>query len=118
LKRTGKIESLLSREPISVAVTVTESSGEAAKPRMVVIGDAEFLSNEDIEIYPSNYDLAASAIEWMISERGFVGPRPKESSRYSFGPGVDIDRMTFGAFWTMLVLIVILGVGVWLARRK
>lgn len=117
LRRTRRLEALYTPDPIPVAVTVTEGAGEGGKPRMVVFGDAEFLSNEDLPVFETNYDVIASSIEWM-SERGFIGPRPKESSTYSFGPNADLNSMLWGALWTMLILIVMLGIGVWLARRK
>ncbi len=117
LIRTKRLDTLYTTELLPVAVTVTERVGETVKPRMVVFGDAEFLDNEDIAAFSVNYDLIASSLEWM-SERTFIGPGPKESSRYSFGPDADTSSMLFGAFWTMLVLTMILGVGVWLTRRK
>jgi hypothetical protein len=119
LRRSRRLEALYSPEPIPVAVTVSEGSGEAAKPRIVVFGDAEFLSNEDITLptFEANYDLVASSIEWM-SERAFIGPRPKETAMFAFGTKADLQTMVWGSFWTMMVVIVILGVGVWLARRK
>jgi len=119
LDRSRRIQALHTREPIPVAVTVTEGSGESAKPRMVVFGDAEFLSNEDITLpsFEANYDLLASSIEWM-SERAFIGPRPKESPTFAFGPKVDLTTMLWGSLWTMMVLILALGVGVWLTRRR
>jgi hypothetical protein len=117
LRRTGRLKELYSPEPIPVAVTVSEGTGETAKPRMVVFGDAEFMSNEDMTLSEINNDVVASSIDWM-SEKSFVGPRPKESSTYSFGPAADADILQYGPIWTMLVVTAILGVGVWLVRRK
>jgi hypothetical protein len=111
-----KVLEMQARENIPVAVTVAESAG--AKPRMVVFGDVEFITNFDIGgDDPTNYDMARSAIEWM-SERGFIGPSPKETSTYSLAPTADRASMVWGALWTLLVAIVILGGGVWLIRRQ
>lgn len=116
LNRTGRLEDLYTPEQIPVAVTVSEGAGETGKPRMVVFGDSEFMSNDDVRD-ESNFDLIASSIEWM-SERGFIGPRPKETSTYTFGPNANLNIMVFGSIWTMVILIVLLGIAVWLARRK
>jgi hypothetical protein len=114
--QTRKVLEMQARENIPVAVTVAESAG--AKPRMVVFGDVEFITNFDIGgDDPTNYDMARSAIEWM-SERGFIGPSPKETSTFSLSPATDRASMVWGALWTLLVAIVILGGGVWLIRRQ
>lgn len=117
--RSGGFNKIFTPDPIPVAVTVTEGSGETAKPRMVVFGDAEFMSNLALAAptFESNYDLIASSIEWM-SERAFVGPRPKENPAFAFGPKADLPSMLWGPGWTMMILIVMVGGGVWLARRK
>ncbi len=115
LLRSGRLKTMVARENVPVAVTVSESGG--AKPRMVVFGDAEFIQNVDISLDPLGYDLARSSIEWL-GERGFVGPSPKESSTFSLGRTADIQSMVFGAGWTMVILILIFGIGVWLVRRR
>ncbi len=114
LIQSKKIFQMRAKSDIPVAVSVSEGP----KPRMVVFGDVEFISNFDISGPDGgNYDLARGAIEWM-SERSFVGPSPKETSWYALPRAVDFNSMIFGALWTMLVAIVLLGGGVWLIRRK
>jgi len=60
-------------------VTVSED----ARPRMVVFGDTEFISNTAMrtEDRANNYSLFVSALEWMSEHenpRG-IGPQPKTS---------------------------------------
>ena len=57
------------KEPVPVAVAVTETEGagkdETSRPRMVVFGDAEWVSNARLVNSRGNYSLFASSLEWM-----------------------------------------------------
>ena len=113
------LEKLLPREPLPVAVTVSKEDKETSKPRMVVVGSGDFLANPFFSspLFDSNYDLAVSALEWM-GERGFVGPRPKETNSFSFGLEPDFRKMQLGVFWTLTILLVILGACTFIVRRR
>lgn len=105
------------REPLPVAVTVTQGAGELAKPRMVVFGDADNILNDDRQLRLS-YDLVASSLEWMSEKGGYIGPRPREQSSYTIPLAVDDMRLFVYPGLLMLLAIAGLGTALWLVRRK
>jgi hypothetical protein len=115
----------LSREPVTVGVAVTESDG--GRPRMVVLGDVDFITNVDMEFVarrgaltgtpPVNYAFAASALEWMAG-REDIGTRPKVSPSVSLDPTVDTLRMVILPGWLMMLTMVGLGIVIWVVRRR
>jgi len=102
-----------SAKPIPIAVTVREGD----KPRLVVIGDTDFISNANLS--DRSYGILASAIDWL-SDRPGVGARPKESSTYTLSSkGAEhINRMANMPAWLMALAIIGLGTGLWVVRRR
>ncbi len=118
LNVAGALENRISTEPIPIAVTVSE---DGTKPRMVVFGDAEFVS--DVQLAASKYrnlyySLAVGSLEWMAEKPGRLGPPPKESSTFALGPNVELGRMILVPGWLMTLAVFGLGMGVWLVRRR
>jgi len=123
LEEAGRLDAKLSREPLPVAVTVTETGG---RPRLAVFGDAEwatdyFLNNRNLRALLFDDDLAynllVSTFDWL-AERPSVGARPKNAEFYTMEPKVERARMILLPLWLMIVVIVCLGLGIWLVRRK
>jgi hypothetical protein len=121
LKQAGLLLERVSKPP-PVAVTVTE--GE--KPRMCVVGDTEFISNNGLtspreRTRENHYALFVSALEWM-AEHGEVpiGVRPKETASFSLPPKVadESTRIHLIPMWLMLLTVIGLGTGIWLVRRR
>lgn len=112
------LQNRLSREPLPVAVAVTDNG----KPRMLVFGDAEFLSNHYLMLKdqsPLYYSFAVSGLEWMAERPAREGPRPKESNYYTLNTErFDLNRLVFLPVWLMALSIFALGAGVWIVRRK
>ena len=107
--------SIIEKRPVPVGVTVTQDG----KPRAVVIGSGEFLANIlfRTEDGHANYDLMVSSLAWM-GQRGFVGPRPIESTNYVLSPRADFGAMMFGSIWTLIVLLLAIGGCIWIVRRR
>jgi hypothetical protein len=107
-------------EPLPVAVTVTEGTGDTAKPRLAVFGDADFLSNFEMSRANGDryYDLVAGTLEWMAEKQGFIGPRPRETPMYNVPVAVDRTRLFLYPGLLMMLGIVGLGAGLWLVRRR
>jgi hypothetical protein len=101
--------------PLVVAVS------DEAKPRMIVFGDTEFISNYAMmtDRTGNNYALFVSSLEWM-SEREAIGPRPKESKEVHMPEAIAINttRIHLMPLWLMFITIVGLGTGIWLVRRR
>lgn len=131
LARQGALQARLSAEPIPVAVAVSEKLAgvgtvkESFKPRLVVFGDAEMISNLGLlqgraEAGDLPYAWTASALEWVAEKKGGqVGPRPREATSYTINPQkVDVDRLRYLPGWLMMLGIVGLGAGIWVVRRR
>lgn len=104
----------LERKLLAVALYSEQTGG-----RIIVAGDADFLSNENVQGNPSNFSFGYEAVSWLsqesalsqirvknLTERKFIFESQSESSILKFG------NMAFA-------LIVISGYGFWrLFRRR
>src|SRR5205085_6825136 len=101
----GRIRQIgLERDKVTPPIAVAVSEGE--KPRMVIFGDTEFISNAGLlmDRFDNNYAMFVSAIEWM-AEREFVGPQPKVSATYAMDPKVadESNRIHLLPMWVMFL---------------
>jgi hypothetical protein len=113
------IRTRISQEPLTVAVAVSESQSE--KPRLIVFGDTDFITNPDVARSPrdQNFALVLSGLEWMAEREGFVGPLPRETNFYTLpGTGSEISRIVHVPGWLMLLTLLGLGTSIWLVRRR
>jgi hypothetical protein len=122
----------LTEQPPSLAVTVTEGKaaapipnheflGKEGQPRMIVFGDASWISNLlEQQIAPSHFNLFASCLSWL-AERGDIGERlpPTQHDLYRIkaAPGSEWRIVVLPSV-LMIVGALALGVGVWVVRRR
>jgi len=72
------INKAVKRESVNVALAVSEREGD--KPRVLVLGDTELITNlEMARSQDANFGLVLSGLEWMSEREGVIGPRPKET---------------------------------------
>jgi hypothetical protein len=127
-----KIQERISRSPLSFAVTVVEGKTAApfpghefeakeGQPRMVVFGDASWISNPLLQQFaPNHFNLFSSCLSWLagradIGER--VPPTQHDLYRMKVAPGSGWRMMLLpGAL--MILGVLALGVGVWVVRRR
>ncbi|HEY7157608.1 MAG TPA: Gldg family protein [Gemmataceae bacterium] len=124
-----KVMQRISRTPLALAMTVTEGKGPApipghefmapeGQPRLVVFGDASWVSNELLR--QNNFNLFVSCLSWL-AERSDIGARvpPTEHDVYVFrpSPGSGLRLLLLPGFLLMLGVFV-LGMGVWVVRRR
>ncbi len=105
------------REELPLVVAVSEDT----RPRMVLFGDTEFISNAMIAGPNSiNYSLFVSALEWMAEHEGLVGPQPKtqEIVEMPAGAAMNFTRIHLVPLWLMFLAIIGVGGGIWLVRRR
>jgi hypothetical protein len=108
----------VSEKPVSVAVAVKDA--DADKPRMVVFGDTDFITNVDLarsQTATTNYNFFVSAIEWMAEREG-IGAQPKDHKVYQLDEGVNFTRMVFLPAWLMMLTLTVTGVSLWVVRRR
>jgi hypothetical protein len=117
-KEPVKLFGKVSEKPISVAVAVKDA--DADKPRMVVFGDTDFITNVDLVRSPTattNYNFLVSAMEWMAEREG-IGALPKDHKVYQLDEGVNFSRMVFLPAWLMMLTLTVTGVSFWIVRRR
>jgi len=105
--------------PLPLVVAISEED----KGRLVVFGDAEFISNLGLAQDRSerNYSLFVSALEWMADrDASFIGPRPKTTESFALEKTVaaEYSRIHLVPMWLMLLTVIGLGTGIWLVRRR
>ena len=117
-KEKAKLLRMLNDEPMPLAVAVTEDE----KPRMVVFGDTEFLTDFEMLASPSkteNYAFFLSSLEWM-AEKESIGIQPKRDSSFRLPAAAMsvLGRMILLPGWLMLLTLITLGACIWVVRRR
>jgi hypothetical protein len=129
--RRGGFEELLSNKPLTIGVAVTESAPmspgnphaalqQEGKPRMVVVGDATWVSNRFMseQLGGPEYDIFNSMLSWLRERPNNIGVDAKKRETYALAANADLSRM----FWVPSILMVVgvigLGAGVWVVRRR
>ena len=109
--------------PVSLAVAV-----ESRKPggvetidatRLVVIGNVNFVDNQNIRNNEGNPDLALNALNWLLARDQMLAVGPKTPQEFRLDMSVQETRAVGLLTLVGLPLAVgILGVTVWLRRRR
>jgi hypothetical protein len=111
----GELRKKLTEErPLVVGVS------DENRPRMVVFGDTEFISNDGMRD-EGPYSLFISSLEWMSEHEALIGPQPVARETVEMPDKYARDNYThihLIPMWLMLVSIIGLGGGVWLVRRR
>lgn len=117
LDKRGLLEKRIT-EPQFVPISVTVTEGD--KPRMVVMGDADFVTNDlltrtrDREVY---YGIISSALDWL-GDRPVIGIPPKQTSTFMLPGAIETPRLILMPLLLMSVSVLGLGIGVWVVRRR
>jgi hypothetical protein len=109
---------------LPMAVAVTEA-GPTATPRMLVIGNAAFVSDAALRDHfgfgtggHPNYDIFESSLAWVRERPQSIGLASKERKIYQIDVATNYWRMFFLPLGLMTVAIFGLGLGVWVVRRR
>ena len=107
--------------PVPMAVAVERRSEAGAAPVLVVVGDAEFLSNRILAGSAGrvNSSFVLSCINWLRGRRellGDIAPRRHEGYRLSGSPD-DLRGLVWKSSLALWALIATAGVTVWTTRR-
>jgi ABC-2 type transport system permease protein len=74
--------SLLDVRTIAAAIEPSAAAGEideeAPNPRIVVVGDANFLEDEFVRANPQNLAFGANAVDWLAQDEVLIGIRSKD----------------------------------------
>jgi hypothetical protein len=126
---------MVSKEPLSVAVAVSESSAAPGiprdrahasmtedTPRMLVFGSSSWISDDMMSggLGTQNADLFISGVSWLRGKAS-IGQTIDAKKRKQYVLGVaekDANRLAFLPLGLLLLGIVGLGTGVWVVRRR
>ena len=108
--------------PLNIGITLArdqqDSDGALVKQRVVIIGDADFLSNRYLG-NGSNLEIGTNLMNWLSHDDRLIAisPRPAPDTRLELSPYSQYAI----AFTFLLVLPLVLlasGLRIWLKRRK
>jgi ABC-type uncharacterized transport system involved in gliding motility auxiliary subunit len=105
--------------PVMIAGTPTlaKPAGDAAKARLVVVGDTNFASNEFIDA-GRNRDLFLNAANWLIGDVEAIAVRPNHSRASRFQLSTEqFYRIRSISLFLLPEAIAVLGVFTWWSRR-
>ena len=115
--------------PVPLAVAL-QKGGEAAEPeedgeaasggRVVVVGDAEWLTGEFLRDGRfTNYDLASAWTGWLTEREALIAIQPKQVSAtpMTITEG-DLGGLAFRLIVLMPAAMLLLGVAMWWSRRS
>jgi hypothetical protein len=132
LKRNPqKIQEMVNRSPLALAVSEGGSAAppiqghefmaKQGEPRLVVFGDASWISNGLLlRPSPNNYNLFVSCLSWLAN-RPDLGARvpPTEHDVYELKASPDSSsRLLLLPGFLMMLVVLGMGVGVWVVRRR
>jgi hypothetical protein len=132
-KNAKDLEVKLSRQPISVAVAVSESAASAdphafmrpqavQTPRLVVFGDATIACNRFASDRRGNtlqYEVVANTLDWLREKPSNIGIEAKTRNVFTIDrENTSLSRMILLPAALMLLGILGLGTGVWIVRRQ
>lgn len=104
------------RGPLSLGVAAENKSG-SADPRLVVIGNSEFATNQ-WQDQQRNGDLFYNSVNWLTEESNLISIRPKEAANRRV---TLTEAQQREVEWICVVFVplfvVVIGIIVWLKRR-
>ena len=124
-------EQRLAKQPLPIAVIVTESQrampGAAPnpeKPKLVVFGDATFVSNafggRVGESYSIMFDLFAGTLDWLRERPTNIGIEPRLATTYEVNPDAMLKETQLKLLPLLISVVGVLGLGLgmWIVRRQ
>jgi hypothetical protein len=107
--------------PVSMAVAVEHQVGAVTQPLMVVVGDAEFLSNRSLseDTGGSSFGLMAASLRWLQGRKtglSDIPPRRHEPYRLS-GEAADHRSLVWKSTLLLAAVVITWTTTVWTVRR-
>lgn len=123
-------------QPVSLGIAVSEASSNmprdmahaglnrGGEPRLIVIGDARWISDPEIQTRTgSNHvDLFASGLSWLRGRSDIgSGPEDTDKERVVYQPTIPPggeNRIRYLPGFLLVLVIMMIGMGVWVVRRR
>jgi ABC-type uncharacterized transport system involved in gliding motility auxiliary subunit len=102
--------------PVTLAMAATDSATNA---RLVVVGDADFASDQFFSQYADG-DFAVNSIDWAAQQESQISLTPKQTtSRYLAPPqGYVIGLILLGSVFVLPGIVIVAGIVTWVQRRR
>ena len=101
--------------PLHLGVAVED---RANKVRLVVIGNAGFVTNQNVSPQMVNLDLFMNAVNWLTEEDELISIRPqKPLDRRLYLTATQVNMILLTTVIVMPLLVFGVGLGVWWKRR-
>lgn len=87
--------------------------------RMILVGNAGFLSNEGLRVSDIGSDFAVHSINWLINREQLAGipPKPKQALNLSLNE-TQMGRIAFAVLGIIPATVALIGLAVWWKRRN
>jgi ABC-type uncharacterized transport system involved in gliding motility auxiliary subunit len=103
------------RGPLHIGAAAENSQNEA---RLVVIGDAGFVTNQNASPQMANLDLFLNAVNWLTEEEALISIRPKQpENRQLFLTATQVNMTLLTSVIIIPLAVFTVGLGVWWKRR-
>jgi hypothetical protein len=110
--------------PLSIAVSAEKGALQDASvnvdtSRLIVTGNADFISTEALTQAPANLDFALDGINWLLNRTQLIGITPKAEEQFTLNlTDQQMQRMELLVLVVMPVVVAMLGAFVWAQRRR
>ena len=103
--------------PVSLAVAASNATSGA---RVLVVGDAEFVTNQGYAAY-GNGDLILNSVNWSANQEDIISLTPKDITQRTLqipAQSYFLNLVLFGVVLVLPGLMLVAGVVVWFQRRR
>ncbi len=95
-----------------------DEDAKPPEPRLVVIGDSDFASNQLLDAY-RNRDLFVNAVDWLAGDVQAISVRPNRSRASRLALSAEqFSRLRYLSLFVLPEAIAFLGVLAWWSRRR
>jgi ABC-type uncharacterized transport system involved in gliding motility auxiliary subunit len=105
--------------PITIALALERQYGKKGQ-RVVVVGNANFLSNTYITTF-GNLDFGANIVNWLAGDDNLITiqPMPLKDMNVSIPEGsISALIVGYGTQYIIPAILLLLGIAVWWKRKK
>ncbi|MCX7887266.1 MAG: GldG family protein [Verrucomicrobiae bacterium] len=106
--------------PVAVAVETRKPGGvELDGMRLVVVGTSAFVDNQHIRSSGGNVDFFMNSLNWLLKREPQIAISPKTPEEFKLDMTTHQARVVYAlVIGGMPLLVAVVGVAVWLSRRK
>jgi ABC-type uncharacterized transport system len=109
------------KSPLTMAVAVERggnvSGVDVGASRMVVVGTSNCLINKYV-MEAANSDFFLNAVNWLLQREEKIAISPKTPEEFKFALGPHFGWFSFAVFGGIPGVVTIIGIAVWMSRRK